>query len=63
MSVEGPARRPTRRKAKRTAPADAAQAGSVSRSYERRFILARPAYAGELAAWPGPITGDGREAY
>src|SRR5471032_2434261 len=32
MAVEGPARLPTRRTAKRTAPAAAAQAGSVSRS-------------------------------
>src|SRR5471030_3195295 len=32
MAVEGPARLPTRRTAKRTAPAATAQAGSVSRS-------------------------------
>jgi hypothetical protein len=62
MSVEGPSRIPTRRKAKRMAPAATAQAQSVSRSYERQFILARLAYAGELGAGPGPMTGGMRGA-
>src|SRR6266436_3708495 len=44
-------RRGQKRRARRPRPP--ATAPSVSRSYERRFILARPAYAGELGAGRG----------